>query len=82
MPVELTGSSRTDTGVHAEQQFAHFDLTEAVADADQLVYKLNALIPRDVAVRQIIPVGNEVHSRFAAMHRKYEYRITYQRIPS
>lgn len=81
MPVELTGSSRTDAGVHAEQQFAHFDLTEAVADADLLVYKLNALIPRDVAVQRIIPVGSEVHSRFAATHRKYEYRITYQKNP-
>jgi len=81
MPVELTGSSRTDAGVHAEQQFAHFDLTEAVADADLLIYKLNALIPKDVAVQRIICVGDEVHSRFAATHRKYEYRITYHKNP-
>ncbi|MCF0070642.1 tRNA pseudouridine(38-40) synthase TruA [Dyadobacter sp. CY261] len=81
MPVELTGSSRTDTGVHAEQQFAHFDLPEAVADTDLFVYKLNALIPRDIAVQRLILVGDEVHSRFAATHRKYEYRITYQKSP-
>ena len=79
MPIELTGSSRTDAGVHAEQQFAHFDLPEAVADADLLVYKLNALVPRDVAVQRIIRVEDDVHSRFAATHRKYEYRITYQK---
>jgi tRNA pseudouridine38-40 synthase len=81
MPIELTGSSRTDTGVHAEQQFAHFDLPEAVDNTDLLVYKLNALIPRDIAVRRLIPVGDDVHSRFAATHRKYEYRITYQKNP-
>ncbi|GGN02621.1 tRNA pseudouridine synthase A [Dyadobacter beijingensis] len=81
MPVELTGSSRTDAGVHAEQQFAHFDLPEAVKDADLLVYKLNALIPKDIAVTRLIPVGDEVHSRFAATHRKYEYRITFRKNP-
>lgn len=81
MPVELTGSSRTDAGVHAEQQFAHFDLPVPIADQDLIVYKLNALIPRDVAVQRLIPVGDDVHSRFAATHRKYEYRITYQKNP-
>lgn len=81
MPVELTGSSRTDTGVHAEQQFAHFDLPAPIADPDLLVYKLNALTPKDVSVHRLIAVGNEVHSRFAATYRKYEYRITYQKNP-
>jgi len=81
MPVELTGSSRTDAGVHAEQQFAHFDLPDAITDTDLLVYKLNALIPRDIAIQRIIAVGEEVHSRFAATHRKYEYRITYHKNP-
>lgn len=80
-PVELTGSSRTDAGVHAEQQFAHFDLPEALPDPERTVYKLNALIPRDVAVQRLIPVADDVHSRFAATHRKYEYRIIYRKSP-
>ena len=81
MPVELTGSSRTDTGVHAEQQFAHFDLPQAIADYDLLIYKLNGLIPRDIAVRSVFAVPEETNSRFAATYRKYEYRITRQKSP-
>ncbi|WP_353718147.1 tRNA pseudouridine(38-40) synthase TruA [Dyadobacter sp. 676] len=81
LPIELTGSSRTDAGVHAEQQFAHFDLPEATANPDLLVYKLNALTPRDIAVHRLIPVARDIHSRFAATYRKYEYRITYRKNP-
>lgn len=81
MPIELTGSSRTDTGVHAEQQFAHFDLQDAIQDYELLIYKLNGLIPRDIAVRNIIPVPDDINSRFAATHRKYEYRITKRKSP-
>lgn len=80
-PVELTGSSRTDAGVHAEQQFAHFDLPEALPDPELTVYKLNALTPRDIGVQRLIPVADDVHSRFAATHRKYEYRIIYRKNP-
>lgn len=79
--VELTGSSRTDTGVHAEQQFAHFDLVDPLEDQNQLVYKLNGVIPRDIAVRKIIMVPDEVNSRFAATFRKYEYRISRKKNP-
>ncbi|WP_031526665.1 tRNA pseudouridine(38-40) synthase TruA [Dyadobacter crusticola] len=74
--VELTGSSRTDTGVHAEQQFAHFDLNNPIPDPDLFVYKLNGLIPRDIAVKNVYEVESELNSRFAATFRKYEYRIT------
>lgn len=74
--VEITGSSRTDAGVHAEQQFAHFDFTPEIADLERFVYSLNGLIPYDIAVRRVIPVGDELNSRFAATHRRYEYRIT------
>ena len=81
LPIEITGSSRTDTGVHAEQQFAHFDLENEIADFELLIYKLNGLIPRDIAVKRIIPVGDDINSRFAATHRKYEYRITKRKNP-
>ena len=81
LPVEMTGSSRTDTGVHAEQQFAHFDLPEALSDVELLIYKMNGLIPRDIAVRRIIPVADDMNSRFAATHRKYEYRMTKRKNP-
>ncbi|KAA0991826.1 tRNA pseudouridine(38-40) synthase TruA [Dyadobacter aurulentus] len=79
--VELTGSSRTDTGVHAEQQFAHFDLNNPITDFDLFIYKLNGLIPRDIAVRNLYLVEDELNSRFAATYRKYEYRITKRKNP-
>lgn len=81
MPVEMTGSSRTDAGVHAEQQFAHFDLPSALPDPDLVTYKLNGLISNDIAVMRIISVPDDVNSRFAATHRKYEYRITKRKNP-
>ncbi|WP_247235463.1 tRNA pseudouridine(38-40) synthase TruA [Telluribacter sp. SYSU D00476] len=80
-PVEVVGSSRTDTGVHATQQYAHFDLPAAIADPGRAVHSLNALLPADIAVHRIVPVADDVHSRFIATHRRYEYRIIRQKNP-
>jgi tRNA pseudouridine38-40 synthase len=80
-PIEIVGSSRTDAGVHAEQQFAHFDCEVPITDPDKLVYRLNSILPFDLAVRSIFPVESEVHSRFAATHRRYEYRIIRHKNP-
>lgn len=71
--VQLTGSSRTDAGVHALQNFFHFDVEEAVHP--QAVYKLNAILPYDIVVERIIPVHENAHSRFDATSREYEYHI-------
>ncbi len=71
--VELTGSSRTDTGVHAYQNYFHFD-SERVVSPDS-VYNLNALLPPDIAVSRLIPVKAHQHCRFDAIARTYEYRI-------
>jgi tRNA pseudouridine38-40 synthase len=80
VPTEVTGSSRTDTGVHAEQQFAHFDASE-INDTELFVYKINGLIPSDIAVRRVFSVPDDVNSRFAATHRRYEYRISRAKNP-
>ena len=80
-PLEIVGSSRTDAGVHAEQQFAHFDVEVPITDPERLVYRLNSLLPFDLAVRRIFPVEDEVHARFAATHRRYEYRIIHHKNP-
>lgn len=72
-PVELTGSSRTDAGVHALQNFFHFDWEGDVHP--QAVYKLNAILPDDIAVKAIHPVGETAHSRFDATSREYIYRL-------
>lgn len=78
---EIVGSSRTDAGVHAEQQFAHFDLAERIPDPEKLVYRLNSLLPNDLAVRGIYLVADDIHSRFEATHRRYEYRIIRAKSP-
>lgn len=79
-PVEITGSSRTDTGVHAAQQYAHFDLTTSV-DLNHLVVRLNSLLPADIAVHRIFRVKADLNSRFIADFRRYEYRISRRKNP-
>lgn len=79
-PIETVGSGRTDTGVHASQQFVHFD-TIAPIEADAVCYRLNRLLPPDISARQIYPVGLDAHARFDAVSRTYEYRLTQEKNP-
>ncbi len=69
----LTGSSRTDAGVHALQNYFHVD-TEVVIDPKHL-YNLNAILPNDIAIKSIQPVPADAHCRFLASHRTYHYFI-------
>lgn len=77
--IESTGSSRTDAGVHARHNFVHFD-TETVLHA-QFNYKLNALLPPDIAVNEVYVTAGEAHARFDAVSRSYEYVIYRQKDP-
>lgn len=71
----ITGSSRTDTGVHALQQFAHFD-TDIPLDNYAFRLKMNSILPKDIAIKKIYHVADDFHARFDATHRCYEYRIS------
>lgn len=71
---EVVGAGRTDAGVHAKQLFAHFDLTEEI-DVAEMAYKLNCMLPDDIAIAEIFPVTEEAHARFDATSRSYEYHI-------
>lgn len=73
--IEVVGAGRTDTGVHASQMFAHFDV-ELEIDISNLVYKLNAFLPSDIAVHDIFKVKDDAHARFAAISRTYHYKIS------
>ncbi|TRZ41694.1 tRNA pseudouridine(38-40) synthase TruA [Robertkochia solimangrovi] len=73
--LEVTGAGRTDTGVHAREMFAHFDF-EMIDERDDLVYRLNSLLPEDIAVKGIHVMLPEAHARFDALSRSYEYHIT------
>jgi tRNA pseudouridine38-40 synthase len=71
--INLTGSSRTDTGVHALQNFFHFDTDTEVQS--KVIYNLNAILPPDIVIKNITPVSNEAHCRFDAISREYKYYI-------
>ena len=79
-PVELVGAGRTDTGVHAQQMFAHFD-AEPLASASQLTHRLNAYLPDDIAVQQIFEVPSDAHARFDALSRTYTYWVVQEKNP-
>ncbi|NSL90053.1 tRNA pseudouridine(38-40) synthase TruA [Chitinophaga sp. Mgbs1] len=68
-----TGSSRTDAGVNARQNFLHFDT--ALPLHPQFLYKINAILPEDVVLRGIYRVPEDANSRFAALSRSYEYTL-------
>ncbi len=79
-PMEVVGAGRTDTGVHARKMIAHFDYDE-VMDCSQLVYKLNKLLPRDIAVQHVEPVADDMHARFSAKSRTYHYYVHLDKNP-
>ncbi|HQW92357.1 MAG TPA: tRNA pseudouridine(38-40) synthase TruA [Ferruginibacter sp.] len=74
----LTGSSRTDAGVHALQNFFHFDSDLVIKDD---AYNLNAILPGDIVVKRITPVEDKAHCRFDAISRGYHYSIYNQKNP-
>lgn len=78
--IMLTGSSRTDAGVHAWQNFLHFD-ESAAFDITKCCYSLNAILPHDICVKRIFRVENTQHARFDAVSREYKYFITRSKDP-
>ena len=77
--IEVVGAGRTDTGVHAKQMFAHFDVQSQVKE--EIVYKLNSILPNDIVVSKLVEVEPEKHARFDAVSRSYEYKIWLGRNP-
>ena len=72
--IGVMGAGRTDTGVHAKQFFGHFDFSSNLIDSN-IVYRLNSFLPNDICVKSIFEVKPDVHSRFDATSRTYEYII-------
>lgn len=77
--VALTGSSRTDAGVHAYQNFFHFDMDEILPSNS--VYKFNAVLPPQIVINNLITVKDTAHCRFDAISRDYKYCIYQQKNP-
>jgi tRNA pseudouridine38-40 synthase len=78
--ISVTGAGRTDAGVHARQMVAHFDFSVAI-DLEQLAYKLNRILPCDIAVDRVELVDDDMHARFSATSRTYHYYIHTKKDP-
>ncbi len=79
--VEIVGSGRTDTGVNAKNYIAHFECSEHIKDKKQFIFKLNTLLPKDIAIQDCWPVPEDAHARFSATKRSYSYQITQEKNP-
>lgn len=77
-PVKLTGAGRTDTGVHAEKFFAHFDSPKENLSEEKKkwLYKFNSVTPFTIAFQDILKVRADAHARFDATSRTYRYDIS------
>lgn len=80
-PCPIVGAGRTDAGVHARQMIAHLDLDLSPIEAEQLMLRLNRLLPEDIALRSIRPVAPDAHARFSARARTYRYYVTFDKQP-
>jgi tRNA pseudouridine38-40 synthase len=81
-PIETVGCGRTDTGVHAKDFFAHFDLADSsLLDNGNFLRSINSVLPHDIAIKNIIPVDGKAHARFDATLRSYQYQIHFNKDP-
>ena len=96
-PIAVVGCGRTDTGVHASDFYAHFDIestsqqvnksTSVCEDSlsrclvDSLTFKMNNLLPPDIAIYDIFPVADNAHARYDATARTYQYHVSDRRLP-
>lgn len=81
IPVETVGAGRTDAGVNAACMVAHFDCDALPYPPEQLAYKLNRILPPDIAIHGIRPVKDDAHARFSALARTYHYYIYTEKSP-
>jgi len=78
--IKIFGAGRTDTGVHAKHFYAHFEI-DILIDTNQITYKLNKMLPRQIAIQNIFEVAPNMHARFSALSRTYKYYITKYKDP-
>lgn len=80
--ISVTGAGRTDTGVNAVNYIAHFETPDEIrVDPEFLQYKLNAILPKAIAVHEICKAGESFHARFSAVSREYKYFIHRKKDP-
>lgn len=77
---ECVGAGRTDAGVHASMMVAHFD-TDRELDCENFAFRLNRIVPKDIAVQRVERVADEMHARFSAKSRTYHYYVYTRKNP-
>ena len=76
--LKIVGAGRTDTGVHALQMYAHFDFDKNF-DVDNLIFKINSFLDKNIVINNIYRVHDEAHARFDAYLREYKYFLTFKK---
>lgn len=79
-PTGISGSGRTDTGVHASMQVCHFD-TDVSFEKEKFLKAINGILPNEIAIHSIRQVQLRAHARFDAKKRSYVYRIIFRKSP-
>lgn len=80
-PIRICGAGRTDTGVHAQQMWIHFDALPLCGELENWVDKLNRVLPWDIVAYSLVKVPAAAHARFDAVSRTYHYHLSAQRSP-
>lgn len=79
--IAIVGAGRTDSGVHAKNMVAHVDCNLGSTNLDELVFKLNSYLPKDIVIHRIVQVKEDAHARFDAISRTYKYYVTTDKDP-
>ena len=81
--INVVGCGRTDTGVHAKEFYAHFNINTRLSKPNLKLHinKLNGYLPKDICIHDIIPVNPGAHARFDAISRTYEYYVSREKDP-
>jgi tRNA pseudouridine38-40 synthase len=80
LDVDIIGQGRTDAGVHAKAQVAHVDLPP-IFTQDKIVHAMKGILPADIALFSVCIVNNDFHSRFDAVGRRYQYKVSLRKSP-
>lgn len=73
-PIDIIGQGRTDAGVHAEGQVAHFDYSEDL-EKHRILFAMLGVLPSDIAVWDMQEVADDFHARFSALSRQYRFQV-------
>lgn len=79
--VVSVGCGRTDTGVHARDFYLHFNAERPIENLNEILFKLNLMLPKDIGLYGMWEVANLTHARYDAIERSYEYHIHQRRDP-